>query len=107
MTANFVVNNFFTYRDRRLRCLQRIGRRGQRQPASRALHAGIHDGDTGRGRREAHDEKLLPQMLAILKSEPVGLVIGSRHEAGSGIGEWNGSMARASSIRVSPGSTCC
>jgi len=36
-----------------------------------------------------HDEKLLPRMLRILKSEPVDLVVGSRYVAGGGgIGEW-------------------
>ena len=33
-----------------------------------------------------HDEKLLPQMLAILKDEPVDLVVGSRYMVGGGIG---------------------
>jgi dolichol-phosphate mannosyltransferase len=40
-----------------------------------------------------HDEKLLPRMPRILKSEPVDLVLGSRYVAGGGIGEWG--IARA------------
>jgi hypothetical protein len=41
-----------------------------------------------------HDEKLLPRMPRILKSEPVDLVLGSRYVAGGGIGEW------ASRVRI-------
>ena len=43
-----------------------------------------------------HDEKLLPQMLAILKNEPVDLVVGSRHVAGGGIGGWDAGRAKMS-----------
>ena len=43
-----------------------------------------------------HDEKLLPRMLAILKSEPVDLVVGSRHVAGGGIGGWDAGRAKIS-----------
>jgi dolichol-phosphate mannosyltransferase len=75
-------------RDRRVRCLQRIGRRGlataciEGALATSAPYIAIMDADM------QHDEKLLPQMLAILKGEPVDLVVGSRHVAGGGIGEW-------------------
>jgi dolichol-phosphate mannosyltransferase len=50
-----------------------------------------------------HDEKLLPQMLATLKSEPVDLVVGSRYIAGGGIGGWNPARASmsASATRLS------
>jgi dolichol-phosphate mannosyltransferase len=45
-----------------------------------------------------HDEKLLPQMPAILNSEPVDLVVGSRHVAGGGIGEWDAGRAKMSAF---------
>ena len=81
-------------RDRRVRCLQRIGRRGlttaciEGALATSAPFVAVMDADM------QHDEKLLPQMLATLKSEPVDLVVGSRYVVGGGIGGWN--TARAS-----------
>ena len=85
-------------RDRRVRCLQRIGRRGlataciEGALATSAPYIAIMDADM------QHDEKLLPQMLAILKSEPVDLVIGSRHVASGGIGEWDAGRAKISAV---------
>jgi len=43
-----------------------------------------------------HDEKLLPKMLAVLKSEPVDLVVGSRYVTGGGIGGWDTTRANMS-----------
>ena len=83
-------------RDRRVRCLQRIGRRGlttaciEGALATSAPYIAIMDADV------QHDEKLLPQMLAILKSNPVDLVVGSRHVAGGGIGGWDAGRAKVS-----------
>jgi dolichol-phosphate mannosyltransferase len=85
-------------RDRRVRCLQRLGRRGlttaciEGALATSAHYIAIMDADM------QHDEKLLPQMLAILKSEPVDLVVGSRHVAGGGIGEWDAGRAKMSAL---------
>jgi dolichol-phosphate mannosyltransferase len=85
-------------RDGRVRCLQRIGRRGlttaciEGALATSAPYIAIMDADM------QHDEKLLPQMLAILKSEPVDLVVGSRHVAGGGIGEWDAGRAKMSAV---------
>ena len=45
-----------------------------------------------------HDETLLPRMLAILKSGPVDLVVGSRHVAGGGIGGWDAGRAKMSAV---------
>jgi dolichol-phosphate mannosyltransferase len=45
-----------------------------------------------------HDEKLLPQMLAMLKSEPVDLVVGSRYVAGGGIGGLDAARANKSAL---------
>jgi dolichol-phosphate mannosyltransferase len=85
-------------RDRRVRCLQRIGRRGlataciEGAMATSAPYIAVMDADM------QHDEKLLPQMLMILKSEPVDLVVGSRYVAGGGIGEWDAGRAKMSNV---------
>ena len=82
--------------DRQVRCLQRLGRRGlttaciEGALATSAPYIAVMDADM------QHDEKLLPQMLAILKSEPVDLVVGSRHVAGGGIGGWDAGRAKMS-----------
>jgi dolichol-phosphate mannosyltransferase len=73
--------------DPRVRCIQRIGRRGLSTAciegvlASSAPYVAIMDADL------QHDEALLPRMLAILEREPVDLVIGSRYAAGGGVGD--------------------
>src|SRR5215204_3795910 len=57
--------------DRRVRCVQRIGRRGLASAcvegilASSAPYVAVMDADL------QHDERLLPQMLHALKSEPM------------------------------------
>jgi len=83
-------------RDRRVRCLQRIGRRGlttaciEGALAASAPYIAVMDADM------QHDEKLLPKMLAVLKSEPVDLVVGSRYVTGGGIGGWDTTRANMS-----------
>ena len=85
-------------RDRRVRCLQRLGRRGLTTAciegvlASSAPHIAVMDADM------QHDEQLLPQMLAVLKSEPVDLVVGSRYVAGGGIGGLDAARANMSAF---------
>ena len=85
-------------RDRRVRCLQRIGRRGlttaciEGALATSAPYIAVMDADM------QHDEKLLPQMLAILKSEPADLVVGSRHVVGGGIGGLSAARAKISAF---------
>jgi dolichol-phosphate mannosyltransferase len=85
-------------RDRRVRCLQRIGRRGlataciEGALATSAPYIAVMDADM------QHDEKLLPQMLTLLKSEPIDLVVGSRHVAGGGIGGWDAGRAKMSNV---------
>ena len=85
-------------RDRRVRCLQRLGRRGlttaciEGALAASAPYIAVMDADM------QHDEKLLPQMLAILKSEPVDLVVGSRYVAGGGIGGLDARRANISAF---------
>lgn len=68
--------------DHRVRCVQRIGRRGLSSAcvegvlASAAPVFAVIDGDM------QHDETLLPKMLALINAEPIDLVIGSRYIAG-------------------------
>ena len=75
--------------DPRIRCLQRIGRRGlstaviEGMLASSAPYLAVIDADL------QHDESLLPQMLAAIKAEDLDVIIGSRHVAGGGVGDWD------------------
>ncbi len=85
-------------RDTRVRCLQRIGRRGlgtaciEGVLSSAAPYVAVMDADL------QHDERLLPQMLATLDSGAAELVIGSRYVAGGGVGEWGRGRARISRL---------
>ncbi len=85
-------------RDARVRCLQRIGRRGLATAciegvlASASPYVAVIDADL------QHDERLLPQMLAMLEGGAAELVIGSRYAPGGGIGEWSRGRARISGL---------
>jgi dolichol-phosphate mannosyltransferase len=85
-------------RDPRVRCLQRIGRRGLATAciegvlASASPYVAIIDADL------QHDERLLPQMLETLDSGTADLVVGSRYIPGGGVGDWSGSRARLSGL---------
>jgi dolichol-phosphate mannosyltransferase len=74
-------------RDPRIRCIRRLGRRGLSSAviegalASSAPYVAVIDGDM------QHDEKLLPDMLAQLRSGTTDLVIGSRYMQGAPAGE--------------------
>jgi dolichol-phosphate mannosyltransferase len=85
--------------DCRVRCIQRIGRRGLASAcvegilASSAPYIAVMDADL------QHDERLLPRMLDTLKSEPiVDAVVGSRYVEHGGIGTWNLRRAWLSSL---------
>lgn len=79
--------------DRRVRCVQRLGRRGlsgaclEGMLASSAPYIAVIDGDL------QHDEKLLPEMLADLRSGSFDVAVGSRYVEGGGIGQWSGERA--------------
>ena len=72
----------------RVRCVQRIGRRGlasaviEGMLASSAPYLAVIDADL------QHDETLLPRMLEVLKAEDLDIVVGSRHAAGGSVGDW-------------------
>jgi dolichol-phosphate mannosyltransferase len=76
--------------DRRVRCIQRIGRRGLASAciegilASSASYVAVMDADL------QHDEQLLPHMFKTLKSDPtVDAVVGSRYVQHGSIGAWS------------------
>jgi dolichol-phosphate mannosyltransferase len=83
-------------RDPRVRCLQRIGRRGLATACMEGVLAcaspyiAVMDADL------QHDERLLPEMLRALDSGAVDLVVGSRYVAGGGFGDWSGGRIRIS-----------
>ncbi len=84
--------------DSRVRCLQRIGRRGLSSAciegilASSAPYLAVMDADL------QHDESLLPKMLKVLKSESVSIVIGSRYIEGGGADGLNKARFKASRL---------
>jgi dolichol-phosphate mannosyltransferase len=86
--------------DGRIRCLQRIGRRGlssacvEGMLATTAPYLAVLDADL------QHDEGLLPQMLENLKSGDFEIVVGSRYAPGGDIGNWDARRARMSRFAV-------
>ena len=82
--------------DRRIRCIQRIGRRGlssaciEGMLATSAPFLAVMDGDL------QHDETRLPKMLSELRAGSAELALGTRYAEGGGIGSWEGSRASMS-----------
>jgi dolichol-phosphate mannosyltransferase len=97
-TANLVRE--YAAADSRVRCLQRIGRRGLSSAcvegllASTAPYLAVIDADM------QHDERLLPQMLDTLTQGDTDIVVGSRYAPGGDIGDWSEKRARMSRIAV-------
>jgi dolichol-phosphate mannosyltransferase len=89
--------------NRRVRCVQRIGRRGLASAciegilSSTAPFVAIMDGDL------QHDPRLIPKMLNILTSSDTEIVVGSRYIDGGSIGSLNGSRALISRFATSLG----
>ena len=79
--------------DRRVRCIQRIGRRGlstaciEGMLASSAPVVAVIDADL------QHDERLLPKMFELLQGNDLDVVVGSRYVESGGIGNWDSSRA--------------
>ena len=75
--------------DRRVRCVQRIGRRGlasacvEGMLTSAAPFLAVMDADL------QHDEELLPRMLEELRGDGLDIVVGSRYVEGGGVGGWS------------------
>jgi dolichol-phosphate mannosyltransferase len=86
------------HEDGRVRLLHRIGRRGLSSAciegiqASTAFYVAVMEADL------QHDESLLPQMLAALKSDQGDIVIGSRYVDGGDIAGWDKKRAGASQL---------
>ena len=85
--------------DRRVRVIQRIGRRGlssasiEGMCATAAPVVAVIDGDG------QHDETLLPRMLALMKADDMlDVVVGSRFVAGGGTGEWDSDRVAKSAL---------
>lgn len=83
-------------RDPRVRCLQRIGRRGLSSAcvegvlATAAELVAVMDADL------QHDESILPEMVRAIRERGADVAVGSRYVAGGGIGEWDEGRARIS-----------
>jgi dolichol-phosphate mannosyltransferase len=83
-------------RDRRVRVIQRIGRRGlssaciEGMMASAAPFIAVIDADL------QHDETLLPAMLETLQREQLDLVVGTRNVEGGSMGDFPASRVRLS-----------
>ena len=81
-----------------VRCLRRVGRRGLSSAviegvlSARAEFVGIMDADM------QHDEKLLPEMLQIMREGETDIVIASRYIEGGGLGEWDMTRQRMSTF---------
>lgn len=84
--------------DPRVRCVQRIGRRGLSTAciegvlATAAPYVAVMDADL------QHDETLLPKMLETLRGGAYDIVVGSRHVEGGSIGQWTQGRANISSF---------
>jgi dolichol-phosphate mannosyltransferase len=84
--------------DQRVRCIQRIGRRGlstavvEGALSSSAPYVAVMDADL------QHDESILPAMLHELRSRKLDIVVGSRYVAGGGTGDWQESRKTISRI---------
>ncbi|HEV7442764.1 MAG: glycosyl transferase [Gammaproteobacteria bacterium] len=85
-------------KDQRVRCIQRIGRRGlstavvEGALSSSAPYVAVMDADL------QHDESILPAMLHELRSRNLDIVVGSRYVAGGGTGNWDESRKTISRI---------
>jgi dolichol-phosphate mannosyltransferase len=84
--------------DQRVRCIQRIGRRGlstavvEGALSSSAPYVAVMDADL------QHDESILPAMIHELRSQELDIVVGSRYVAGGGTGDWGESRKTISRI---------
>jgi len=84
--------------DRRIRCIQRVGRRGLSSAviegilASSAPVVAVIDADL------QHDETLLPRMLERMRRDSLDVVIGSRYVDGGGTGDWSDTRASLSRL---------
>jgi dolichol-phosphate mannosyltransferase len=94
------VREFARY-DRRVRVIERIGRRGlssaciEGMMASAAPYIAVIDADL------QHDESVLPQMLRRIESEGVDVVVASRKIEGGSMGEFASKRVKLSNLGTS------
>ncbi len=86
--------------DSRIRCLQRIGRRGLSSACVEGMLATTADFLAVMDADMQHDEGLLPRMLDTLKRGDIDIVVGSRYAPGGDIGDWDARRARMSRLAV-------
>ena len=85
-------------KDGRVRCIQRIGRRGLATAvvegvlSSSAALVAVMDADM------QHDESILPKMINELRSRDLDIVVGSRYVAGGAMGNWDAGRQEISRI---------
>lgn len=91
--------------DTRIRCLQRIGRRGlssaciEGMLATSAPIIAVMDADL------QHDETILPKMLAEIEQNEADVVIGTRYGPGGDTGEWSNSRKAMSRLATAASRT--
>ena len=84
--------------DRRVRSVRRLGRRGLASAvvegiqSSFAPYIAVMDADM------QHDERLLAQMLEMLRRDEADIVVGSRYAAEGGLGDWDKRRRRISRV---------
>src|SRR2546425_8115768 len=94
-------------RDPRVRCIQRIGRRGLASAgiegvlASSAPYLAVIDADL------QHDETLVPQLLAEARRGGAGVAVASRYMAGGSTGELAPERVRLSRLAATLSATLC
>jgi dolichol-phosphate mannosyltransferase len=86
-----------------VRCVQRIGRRGlssaciEGMLSSASPFVAVMDADL------QHDERVLPQMLNLLRGGTLDVVVGSRYIEGGSVGQWDESRAMLSRLATRMG----
>ncbi|MCU0975485.1 MAG: glycosyltransferase family 2 protein [Steroidobacteraceae bacterium] len=84
--------------DSRVRCVQRVGRRGlssaciEGMLASAAPFIAVMDADL------QHDEAILPAMLELLRADAADIVVGTRYAKGGSTGDWDRGRAGLSRL---------
>lgn len=84
--------------DPRIRCIQRIGRRGlssacvEGMLASSAPYLAVMDADL------QHDEAILTEMLRMLRNGEADVVVGTRYAGGGSVGSWDEARVRKSRL---------
>src|SRR5207248_9457169 len=93
--------------DPRVRCIQRIGRRGlasaciEGMLASSAPYLAVMDADL------QHDETLVPQLLEMARRQEADLAVASRYMAGGSTGELASSRLRVSKAASALSASLC